>query len=427
MEVTTYISHLNRPAEFAEGEIEQLKEICQKYPYFQSARALYLKGLHQQRSFLYNKELKRTAAYTTDRDMLFEFIISGDFINYRPINVQDIDVYGEDVFQVKKHEPTLNETIEKTVLETLVYIENSDKETELIHKIDAIAQKKVEAKQEIAALESEEVLAEEISEAIELEVEEFTFEKENSFIEAEESVDNNPDAQEVVEEIHSQKEEIIEELEEKLEIGQPLEFSENEKYSFTQWLQLTQMKPIEREQKPEPIQEISIEKTEPIVENIQTIEEPKLIKKQSIDELSTEKSTSIETQKLGNTSIEIVPVDKKNIKETPKVELIPVEEKSKSISDPKKKKLELIDRFIEANPKIVPSKTAPAPVINLEPTDENQPYFMTETLAKIYLEQKKYQKAIQAYEILILKYPEKSSLFADRISYIKELQQYNNL
>ena len=32
---------------------------------------------------------------------------------------------------------------------------------------------------------------------------------------------------------------------------------------------------------------------------------------------------------------------------------------------------------------------------------------MTETLAKIYLEQKKYTKAIQAYEILILKYPEK--------------------
>jgi hypothetical protein len=31
---------------------------------------------------------------------------------------------------------------------------------------------------------------------------------------------------------------------------------------------------------------------------------------------------------------------------------------------------------------------------------------MTETLAKVYLEQKKY-KAIQAYEILILKYPEK--------------------
>jgi hypothetical protein len=41
------------------------------------------------------------------------------------------------------------------------------------------------------------------------------------------------------------------------------------------------------------------------------------------------------------------------------------------------------------------------------------------------LEQKKYHKAIQAYEILILKYPEKSSFFADRILDIKHLQQNN--
>jgi hypothetical protein len=50
---------------------------------------------------------------------------------------------------------------------------------------------------------------------------------------------------------------------------------------------------------------------------------------------------------------------------------------------------------------------------------------MTETLARVYLEQKKYQRAIQAYEILILKYPEKSSFFADRISDIQILQLNN--
>ncbi len=50
---------------------------------------------------------------------------------------------------------------------------------------------------------------------------------------------------------------------------------------------------------------------------------------------------------------------------------------------------------------------------------------MTETLARVYMEQKKYAKAIQAYEILILKYPEKSVFFADRISEIKDLQQNN--
>ncbi|TGD56940.1 tetratricopeptide repeat protein [Flavobacterium humi] len=88
-------------------------------------------------------------------------------------------------------------------------------------------------------------------------------------------------------------------------------------------------------------------------------------------------------------------------------------------------KLEIIDKFIEANPKIPPVKSdVPAPGFIVK--EEDTSYLMTETLAKVYLEQKKYNKAIQAYEILILKYPEKITFFADRISDIKALQQNNN-
>jgi hypothetical protein len=45
--------------------------------------------------------------------------------------------------------------------------------------------------------------------------------------------------------------------------------------------------------------------------------------------------------------------------------------------------------------------------------------YMTETLAKIYFKQNKFDEAIRAYEILCLKYPEKISLFADQIQTIK--------
>ncbi len=91
----------------------------------------------------------------------------------------------------------------------------------------------------------------------------------------------------------------------------------------------------------------------------------------------------------------------------------------------KKKQIELIDKFIAENPKITPiAKDTVVPVITAQ--NEDTPYLMTETLARVYLEQKKYSKAIQAYEILILKYPEKSSFFADRISDIKIVQQNNN-
>ena len=102
------------------------------------------------------------------------------------------------------------------------------------------------------------------------------------------------------------------------------------------------------------------------------------------------------------------------------------EENKAVIDDDKKKKLDLIDKFIENNPKLTPiAKDAVVPVI--ETFSEDTSYLMTETLARVYLEQKKYSKAIQAYEILILKYPEKSSFFADRISDIRILQQNNNL
>lgn len=92
----------------------------------------------------------------------------------------------------------------------------------------------------------------------------------------------------------------------------------------------------------------------------------------------------------------------------------------------RQKKIDLIDQFIENNPKIVASKTSTINIYIPEKNSQDSTHLMTETLAKVYLEQKKYQKAIQAYKILILKYPEKSTFFADRIDDIKTLQQNNN-
>ena len=89
---------------------------------------------------------------------------------------------------------------------------------------------------------------------------------------------------------------------------------------------------------------------------------------------------------------------------------------------PLAKKLETINKFISNNPKIKPAPNAPKPkLVDTEKTGEDE--LMTETLARIYLEQKNYEKAIQSYKILSLKYPEKSSFFADQIKSSKELQK----
>ena len=104
--------------------------------------------------------------------------------------------------------------------------------------------------------------------------------------------------------------------------------------------------------------------------------------------------------------------------------LEPIVRKKEKPKPLKKKLIEssLIDNFLKNNPKISPVKKG-APSVNFAaqnniPTED----LMTETLAKVYLAQHNYKKAIQAYKILSLKNPEKSGLFADQIRAIEKLQ-----
>ena len=79
MNVTDYTSLINKPDAISEVQTDALGNVLNEFPYFQSARALRLKGLHNQNSFKYNYALKVTAAHTTDRSVLFDFITSENF------------------------------------------------------------------------------------------------------------------------------------------------------------------------------------------------------------------------------------------------------------------------------------------------------------------------------------------------------------
>ncbi|WP_298767131.1 hypothetical protein [uncultured Polaribacter sp.] len=244
MKLDRFTSLLENKVEIQQLETAELKSILEEYPYFQSARALYLKGLKTTDSFKYNNELKLTAAYTKDRSILFDFITSTAFHTKENIHQQISD-------KISNTEQTSKE---KTVQK------HSD-------KIDKVAVK------------------------------------------------------------------------ETLEVGKPIAFSPQESYSFNQWLQL---------------------------------------------------STSNKVFK--------APKKKVNLKEA------------------------IIDTFIEKNPKIEPLEKGKNLVVPVT-TNQQDDALMTETLAKVYLEQKKYENAIQAYRILSLKYPEKSGFFADQIKRIQILQK----
>jgi hypothetical protein len=88
----------------------------------------------------------------------------------------------------------------------------------------------------------------------------------------------------------------------------------------------------------------------------------------------------------------------------------------------KKEQIELVDQFLKEPPRFQPKKEKTAdqtPNIASESVQERSE-FMTETLAKLYIEQGHVEKAIEAYDILRLRFPEKSSFFAGRIRALKQ-------
>lgn len=309
----TYL--LQNPQQLTEEQTNALQDLTIEYPYVQSARALYLKGLKNKGSFKYNHELKTTAAYTTDRSILFDYITSEVFnqneisevIKQNSEHLKDIPVNDVDDISVNK-----SVTIDDALKEHI-------KNTEGVLDPDLFQQK---------------VKPDDVAHFLSL---------------------RETTPEQVILDIDAKH--IEESPEEILQIGKPLEFDKTETHSFTEWLKITSFKPIDR--------------TQP---------EPKL----ETDQKNTETS------------------------------------KTSSRAD----KFDLIDKFLESNPKIVPSKEVPK--INIQTEDKvAHDGLMTETLARIYLEQHNYEKAIQSYKILSLKYPEKSGFFADQIKAIKELQENN--
>ena len=87
------------------------------------------------------------------------------------------------------------------------------------------------------------------------------------------------------------------------------------------------------------------------------------------------------------------------------------------------KKFALIDNFLSNKKRIDPDRNSRNNEDLSEKSIVSQDELMTETLAKVLMKQKKYDKALEAYQILGLKYPEKNSFFADQIKKIQKLKE----
>ena len=284
MTTEKYIALLAQPQQLSKEDLDNLGGIISKYPYFQSARALQLKGLKNQNSFLYNEALKKTAAYTTDRDVLFDYITSDKFLQ------------NEISEQILQHSEVIKnlEVVSENISEKISASIDQQLKAE-IKKAEAILHPKL-----------------------------------------------------------FERKEAMKETEEILNVNEPLTFHKNETHSFAEWLKLTKATPIIR--------------TEEKNEMEDTGENKEVARKFALIE------RFIQEKKKPTTFIDAIKKDS--------------EEKNINLADP----------YIKSSES-----------------------FMTETLAKVYLQQKNYEKAIQAYKILILKNPEKSGFFADQIRAIQKL------
>ena len=94
---------------------------------------------------------------------------------------------------------------------------------------------------------------------------------------------------------------------------------------------------------------------------------------------------------------------------------------------------ELIDSFIANEPHLATNRNLegeqgatqtalPESIRQLEEQSKSlEESCLTETLARIYIKQRRYEKALQIIQNLRLKYPEKNSYFADQIRFLEKL------
>ncbi|WP_407401358.1 hypothetical protein [Chryseobacterium sp.] len=87
------------------------------------------------------------------------------------------------------------------------------------------------------------------------------------------------------------------------------------------------------------------------------------------------------------------------------------------------KKNKVIESFIENSPKISQLKDEVNFVVKEKNDDIS--HLMTETLAKLYIEQKLYTKAIKAYQTLALKHPDRKAYFEGKVKEIKDNKSKN--
>lgn len=126
MNLDSFYTYLEQPQTLNGQSLVELNELVNRYPYFQSARLLYLKNLHLLNDYRYNEELRTVSAYAGNRKVLYELINEGK-TNYTEIpEINNDAVIEENIDTTINVEKIIDNSDQKTNVDDAINLEQNN-------------------------------------------------------------------------------------------------------------------------------------------------------------------------------------------------------------------------------------------------------------------------------------------------------------
>lgn len=381
--------------------VNSLFEITKKYPYFSTAHSVLAKALMETEDAQYNSQLKTAATFSINRKNLY-FYLNKNNDNFENTNKNLIEKTSSTLNPkiVLDLPSSLNREIEGNEV-TIPPIESPVIESKPLERVIDIESEKIK---DGNPLESNEVILNQKQELI----------IEEPIIEQQQQVSNNV----VMEEIP-----LIEEIPPTLNIIEE-KASELMPILKNESIKIDSMDNLDKEILANGIKALSENSLESFVEkenHINPVENSAIEIPKNDQGKNTELSFS-DWLKLSDSTQQIQA--KENSVTKNKVESNPILPSTSNKKDEKEAEKSILENFIKSEPKITKPKASfysPVNMAKQSVTDDLN--LASETLAKIYLNQGNYSKAIKIYDVLSLKFPEKNLYFAALIKEAKQKQQ----
>ena len=418
---------IKHPEKLQKAEAEELQRALEEYPYSGVLHALYLKALKNQNNYLYPKQLKRTAIAVPDRKVLYYW------------------AEGEVAVPEEETPRIVFKVAEKPEVKPEKVAVKPEPKPEPVKE-----EKPVEVSPPVVDPEKQPV--KEVAKPVIAEKP-----KAETPARAEINLDNLPAS---VRETVLRARRVREQFGKKYEDEQPAEQTLPEPPAPKPQVITPQPEPAkpvaepvkepqpEIQETPQVAEQVIEEKVtvapEPVVVPEQIVEpEPEVVEAPNIEEPVAQEPPKAEPIQpaavkakekhsfldwLGGGDFEEPEEQEKTSESEPEAISQPEKQPEPPLEErPSTEQVQVLyEQFMEKKPKPKLDFKAQDAIDTASLGTSDYAHYITETLAQIYVKQKLYDRAINAYEILRLKYPEKSSFFAARISEIKQLLNENN-